>query len=91
LLAAAKVPPGKHELGVQFKYDGGGAGKGGAVTLLLDGSPFGSGRIERAPPFRMSYADGIDIGLDTGTPVSEDYSTPFAFTGTLNKVTVTLD
>jgi arylsulfatase len=87
----AKLSAGKHVLGVQFKYDGGGMGKGGAVTLLLDGTPVGSGRVERTPPFAMSYGEGVDIGRDTATPVSEDYSTPFAFTGTLNKVTVTLD
>ena len=32
---------------------------------------------------------GLDIGLDRGSPVSH-YAAPFAFTGTLHKVTVTL-
>ena len=32
----------------------------------------------------------LDIGEDTGTPVSEDYHVPFKFTGTLNKVVVDL-
>jgi hypothetical protein len=32
----------------------------------------------------------LDIGEDTGTPVSEDYHVPFKFTGTINKVAVDL-
>jgi len=33
---------------------------------------------------------GLDIGRDRGSPVSH-YESPFAFTGKLNKVTVTMD
>ena len=33
---------------------------------------------------------GLDIGRDRGSPVS-DYASPFAFTGKLVKVTVTMD
>ncbi|MGD0420437.1 MAG: hypothetical protein ABSA68_12820 [Xanthobacteraceae bacterium] len=36
----------------------------------------------------MSLDETLDIGEDTGTPVSEDYRVPFKFTGKLNKVTV---
>jgi hypothetical protein len=32
----------------------------------------------------------LDIGVDIGTPVSEDYHVPFKFTGTLNKVVIKL-
>ena len=32
----------------------------------------------------------LDIGEDTGTPVSEDYHVPFKFTGTLNRVVINL-
>lgn len=34
----------------------------------------------------MSLDETLDIGEDTGTPVSEDYHMPFEFTGTLDKV-----
>ena len=34
----------------------------------------------------------LDIGSDTGTPVDDaDYQPPFAFTGKLNKITLTID
>ena len=33
----------------------------------------------------------FDVGLDSGTPIDDnDYQVPFAFTGTLEKVTVEL-
>jgi arylsulfatase len=36
----------------------------------------------------VSLDETLDIGEDTGTPVSEDYRVPFKFTGKLNRVTV---
>jgi arylsulfatase A-like enzyme len=89
---AAKDPlrPGKHTVAVDFKYDGGGIGKGGLVTLSVDGKEAASARLNRTIPFRVSADETLDIGEDTGTPVSEDYRVPFKFTGTLNKVVVDL-
>lgn len=40
--------------------------------------------------FRLSLDETLDCGEDTGTPVSEDYATPFKFTGELKAVTVYL-
>jgi arylsulfatase len=31
------IPPGKHQLRLEFKYDGGGLAKGGTVSLYVDG------------------------------------------------------
>jgi hypothetical protein len=57
--------------------------------LLIDGMPAGS--IES----RLGFVNfiswtGLDIGRDRGSPVST-YKSPFAFTGKLIKVTVTMD
>jgi arylsulfatase len=51
-----------------------------------------SGRVSCSTifPFRVSADETLDIGEDTGTPVSEDYHVPFRFTGTLNKVVIVL-
>jgi hypothetical protein len=38
----------------------------------------------------MSLDETLDIGQDTGTPVSEDYHVPFDFTGTLEEVTINI-
>ena len=87
--SSSSVPAGKHKLGVDFKYDGFGAGKGGTATLTLDGKEIGSGRIEKTAPTVLGFDEGLAVGLDTGTPVSDDYKVPFAFNGTLTQVTVT--
>ncbi len=84
------LQPGKHTIQVDFKYDGGGLGKGGTATLTVDGAKAAEGRIERTLPFRMSLDETLDIGEDTGTPVSEAYHVPFKFTGKLEKVTIDL-
>ncbi len=84
------LEPGKHTILYDFKYDGGGLGKGGTGTLQVDGKTVATGRIERTLPFRMSLDETLDCGEDTGTPVSEDYQVPFKFTGDLRKVTIDL-
>jgi arylsulfatase len=60
------------------------------VTLSIDGKEAANGRLHRTIPFRVSADETLDIGEDTGTPVSEDYRVPFKFTGTLNNVVVDL-
>jgi hypothetical protein len=36
---------------VEFTYDGGGVGKGGTVTLHLDGTQISPGRMSRTVPY----------------------------------------
>ena len=83
-----KLPPGKHVVAVDFNYDGGGVGKGGQATLTVDGKEVASEKLSQTIAFRMSIDETLDIGEDTGTPVSEDYHVPFKFTGELGKVTI---
>jgi len=85
-----RLAPGKHLLLVDFKYDGGGLGRGGTLTLNVDGKTVAEGRIDRTYAFRVSLDETFDVGEDTGTPVSEDYAVPFKFTGTLDRVIVRL-
>jgi arylsulfatase len=84
------LTPGKHTIIVDFKYDGGGIGKGGVASLTVDGKEVANSKLTRTIPFRVSADETLDIGEDTGTPVSEDYHVPFKFTGTLDKVVVDL-
>lgn len=85
------VTAGDHELKMAFTYDGGKApGKGGSLTLSVDGKTVGSGKIERTTPFKYSLSENQDIGSDTGTPVTYDYTPPFTFEGTLGQVVVDL-
>ena len=85
-----KLPSGKHTIVLAFKYDGGGIGKGGLAILTVDGKKVAEQKLTRTIPFRVSADETLDIGEDTGTPVSEDYHVPFRFTGTLNKVVINL-
>jgi arylsulfatase len=85
------VTAGEHEVKMQFTYEGGKTpGGSGTVKLSVDGRPAGSGKIEMTTPFKYSLSENQDIGSDTGTPVSYDYTTPFNFEGTLSEVTVEL-
>jgi len=81
-----QLSPGNHTVVLDFTYDGGGLGKPGTAKLLVDGKQVAEGRIERTIPFRISADETLDIGEDTGTPVSEDYHVPFRFTGDLKKL-----
>ncbi len=90
LAAKDALTPGKHTIALDFKYDGGGIGKGGLLTLTVDGKEVADGKLARTIPFRVSADETFDIGEDTGTPVSEDYRVPFKFDGTLNKIVINL-
>ena len=85
------VPAGDHQLRMEFTYDGGGLGKGATADLYLDGRQIASGRIEATVPLAFSGDETLDVGSDTGTPVSEDYdSRGSAFTGHIDRVQIDL-
>ena len=85
------IPAGKHQVRMEFVYDGGGLAKGGDVALYLDGKQIGSGRVERTVPMIFSGDETCDIGSDTGTAVSDDYTSEGShFTGTINWVQIDL-
>ena len=56
----------------------------------MNGKTVATGRIERTLAFRLSLDETLDCGEDTGTPVTEDYRTPFKFTGEIKKATINL-
>jgi arylsulfatase len=90
IAAKDALPPGKHTVVFDFKYDGGGIGKGGTGTISVDGKQVAQGRIAYTMPVRFSFDETFDVGEDTGTPVSGDYDVPFKFTGKIEKVVVDL-
>ncbi|HEY9616857.1 MAG TPA: arylsulfatase [Microcoleaceae cyanobacterium] len=73
--AIALIPQGKHQVRVEFAYDGGGLAKGGNVILYYDGQPVGTGRVEATQPMIFSADETTDIGYESGTCVSPDYTT----------------
>jgi arylsulfatase len=85
------LPPGNTKLVVDFAYDGGGMGKGGEITMTANGKKIAGGRLERSIPIQFSLGEGLDIGMDVGSPIDFTYQLPFAFTGKIEQVTVELE
>jgi arylsulfatase len=87
--APQAVVAGKATIRMNFDYDGGGPGKGGTVTLLVNGEKVASGRIERTQAAIFSADETAGVGADDATPVTADYEErDNAFTGKILKVTV---
>lgn len=85
--AEQPIPPGQHQVRMEFNYDGGGLGKGGNVTLYYDGQPVGTGRVEHTQAFIFSADETTDIGYESGTPVTPDYTfNSSRFTGKIDWV-----
>jgi arylsulfatase len=72
--AESPIPAGKHQVRMEFAYDGGGLAKGGDVTLYYDGAPVGAGRVAATQPMIFSADETTDIGYESGTTVTPDYS-----------------
>jgi hypothetical protein len=88
--AKKKLAPGKHTVVFQFDYDGGGPGKGGKGTLLVNGQKVAEGRIEHTQAGLFSADETADVGIDLGTPVVEAIGAEAKsrFTGHIPKVTI---
>ena len=83
------IPPGDHQVRMEFGYDGGGLGKGGTVSLYLDGDKVGEGRVDQTQPVVFSLDDKTDVGIDICTPVSDDYdSADSKFNGQIDWVRI---
>jgi arylsulfatase len=89
--ADTPIPEGTHQVRVEFAYDGGGLAKGGDVTLYYDGTAVGTGRVEATQPMVFSADETTDIGYESGTTVTADYTAQGSrFTGKLNWVQIDL-
>jgi arylsulfatase len=76
---------------MEFAYDGGGLAKGGNVSLFYDGERCGEGRVEHTQPIVFSADETTDIGRETGTAVSRNYTPQTSrFTGTIDWVQIDL-
>ena len=85
------IPAGKHQVRMEFAYDGGGLAKGGGVSLYVDGKKDGEGRVEMTVPMLFG-TDTCDVGKDAGSSVSPDYTSKDSrFNGTVNWVQMDID
>jgi len=90
IAAVQKLVPGVATLQFRFDYDGGGPGKGGKGTLLVNGQKVAEGRIEHTQAGIFSADETADVGIDLGTPVVEAIGAEAKsrFTGHIPKVTL---
>jgi hypothetical protein len=90
VVAPQALPAGPATVVLDFAYDGGGPGKGGKATLLVNGSPVAEGRVEKTQPNIFSADETADVGIDNQTPVAEGIGigAETRFTGTIDKVTL---
>jgi len=71
--AESVLPEGKHQVRMEFAYDGGGFGKGAGITLYVDGTQVGAGHVGRTHALFFSMDETAEVGCDVGEPVSPDY------------------
>lgn len=81
------LAPGPDVIRMEFRYDGGGLGRGATVVIFVNDKKVGEGRIEKTAWGRFTEED-FDIGEDTRSPVSDAYASPNRFTGTIKKVVI---
>jgi hypothetical protein len=86
------IPPGNVTLKMLFESDEMKPGSGGTVTLWAGDEQIGEGKLDHTVPIAFSSYAGMDIGRDNGLVVDLAYEdkAPYAFTGTVEKVTFDL-
>ncbi len=84
------LPKGAVKVRGEFKYDGGGMGKGGTLTLFVNDKKVGDARMNETQGITLGLGGTLDVGLDTGSPVDDAYTPPFDFNGVIKQVTVDL-
>lgn len=83
------LAPGRHTIRYEFIYDGRKPGSGGTSRLRIADQPAAELRIARTLPFLYSADEGVDVGTDNETPVTDEYKEgDNEFTGKIHKVTV---
>jgi arylsulfatase len=84
-----ELSAGMHTIWFDFKFDGGGFGKGGTGTLYVDGKVVDEKHMEHTTPIMFPEDEDFDIGMDTRTGVAlleYRYDVPFKFTGKIKKL-----
>jgi len=91
-VATQELPSGELTVRMRFDADELKPGTGGTVSLFVNDTRIGEGRIERTVPIAFSSYAGMDIGMDNGLVVDRAYhdKAPYKFTGVVKKVTFDL-
>ncbi len=85
----AALTSGMHEIKYEFIIDEPKPASGGKCILYIDGEKVAEGQIPRTQPFLYSGDEGVDIGTDNETNVTNQYKEgDNEFEGKIKKVTV---
>ena len=86
-----QLSAGKHTIVFDYTYDGPGPAKGGTGVLTVDGKLVDQHKQPNSIAFLQVSDETFDVGVDTRTGVNDnDYQPPFAFNGTIDKLTFRL-
>ena len=66
----------------------GGVGQSGTARLFIDGEQVAEGHFSHFGYFGTAINETFDLGRDTGSPVSPDYTEPNPFNGRVDKVSL---
>ena len=88
LKSDAPLPPGTTTVRVVYdqKLDG-----SAAVTMYVGTGQVGQGTFPDAQKYTVGFDETFDLGQDSGSGVIPDYTAPFPFTGSLEKVTIQIN
>lgn len=87
--AKSALAAGKHTIEYEFVPDEKKPGTGGKSILRVDGKVVGENHIPKTQPFTFSADEGVDVGSDNETVVSDDYAVGATdFEGQITQVTV---
>ncbi|MGB0598764.1 MAG: arylsulfatase [Rubripirellula sp.] len=90
------IPPGAATVVLDFAYEGKNKqdlGKGGKVTISVNGKTVAEGRVEKTQSLIYSADETADVGLDNQTPVAEDIGIgrdQTRFTGQIKQITLSV-
>ena len=88
-IASQPLKTGNHQIKYEFIADELKPGTGGKCILYVDGEKVSEGYIPQTEPFAYSGDEGVDVGVDNETNVTDDYPEGNnRFSGKIYKVVV---
>jgi arylsulfatase A-like enzyme len=86
------IKPGKNLLRVDYNYEGSETvqNASGTAVLYINDKKAGEVKIKRTLGGGIGSYESIEVGRDIITAVTDKYAIPFAYTGTINNVTLDL-
>jgi arylsulfatase len=88
-IASQPLAAGRHSIKYEFIISENKPGAGGKCAIYIDGEKSAEGLIPKTQPFMYSADEGVDVGTDNETNVTNDYKEANnRFTGKIFKVVV---